>query len=136
MEKLALDAADVAFSKNASAVRPLHVFESGIIKVFVCGYESPKEDALTSPFLEGDLKVWLGAVDVYEGHQEGWDGDLCTSEDFGDEGCERGVVGMAGDGATPFGRRGTAHCIIDGVCGAIDDILDDGPGELDLEEVE
>lgn len=136
MEKLALDAADVAFSKNASAVRPLHIFESGIIKVFVCGYESPKEDALTSPFLEGDLKVWLGAVDVYESHQEGWDGDLCTSEDFGDEGCERGIVRMTGDGATPLGRRGTAHCIIDGVCGAIDDILDDGPGELDLEEVE
>lgn len=73
LEKFTLDAADVAFAENAGAVRPLHIFECGIIKVFVCNYESPKENALTSPFLEGDLKVRLGAVDVYEGDQEGWD---------------------------------------------------------------
>lgn len=102
MEKFALDATGVAFSENAGAERPLHIFEGRIIKVFVSYYESAKEDTFTSPFLEGNLKMGLGTVDVHEGDQEGWDRYLCTSEDFGHEGCERGVVRVAGDRATPM----------------------------------
>lgn len=136
MEVLAFDTADVALSKYTSAERPMCVFEGRIIQVLASNDERAKENTFAGPLLECNLEVGLGAVDVHESDQERRDRHLCASEDIGRKGGERAVVGVAREGPPTLGRGRTPHCIVDCVCHSVDDILDDGPGQLDLEELE
>ena len=117
VEELTLDAADVTLAEDASAECPVDILECGVIQVLrrgtrkESGYESmtsmvstylvgedecAEEDALVGPLLEGDLDVWLGTLDVYEGDEEGRNLDLCLVEDVCDELEELGVFRMPG----------------------------------------
>lgn len=66
IQKLALDAPNVALAKNAGADRPVDVLQRGVIEVFGSDDEGAKEDTLQCPLLEGNVEVGLGPVDVYE----------------------------------------------------------------------
>ncbi|KAJ2957462.1 hypothetical protein NUW54_g14596 [Trametes sanguinea] len=98
VEELAFYPADVALAEDPRAKCPVHVLERGVVQTYLVGEDKcAEEDALVCPLLEGDLDVWLGAVDVDEGDEEGGDLDLCLVDDVCDELEELRVFRVAGD---------------------------------------
>ena len=99
--ELTLDAADVTHAEDPRAQRPVNVLKRGIVQVLeermcearhdveretylVSEDECAEEDALVGPLLERNLNVWLGPLDVDEGHEEGQDLDLRLGDDVRD----------------------------------------------------
>lgn len=97
VEEFAFYAANVTLAKDASTECPMDVLESRVIAVLftrgkvrsatsvqkiiegrrggthlVSKDECTQEDTFAGPLLEGDLKMWLCAVDVHECYEEDW----------------------------------------------------------------
>jgi len=100
VQELAFNAAAITLAEHASTQRPVNVFESGIIEILARNHYGAKKDALTRPFLERDLKMRPGSIDVDERNEDGGDVDLSTGEDIGDEGDKCSVFRAARESAT------------------------------------
>jgi len=125
VQELALDAAHITLAKHTGAERPVDIFESRVIEILACHHDCAKKDALACPFFEGDLEMRFCSIDVDERDKDGWDGDLCTSEDVMDKGDKGGMFGAARVSTTAARGRGAIHGVIDCVYDSVDDIFDD-----------
>jgi hypothetical protein len=103
VQELAFNAANITLAEHARTERPVNVFESGIVKILARNHYGAKKDALTRPFLERDLKMRLGSIDVDERNEDGRDVDFSTGEHIVDEGGKCGMFRAARDSATAMG---------------------------------
>jgi hypothetical protein len=135
IQKLALDAPNVALAKDAGADRPVDVLQRRIVQIFGSDDEGAKKDALQCPLLEGNVEVGLGPVDVYKRRQDDWGSDLRADYDVGHE-CRERLDLARGSGAGLVGRGGgAAHGVVNSFDDSSDNIVYDCGGKLEVEEV-
>jgi hypothetical protein len=64
LEELPLDSANVPWTKEICAHRPVHVLESRVIEIFAGHNDSTEENTFMCPFLKLDVHVGFGSLDV------------------------------------------------------------------------
>lgn len=61
--------------------------------IYLAGKDNgTQEDTLASPFLQLNVEMWFGTVDINKRCEYDWDGDFSPFEDVCDESCKGSVL--------------------------------------------
>jgi hypothetical protein len=133
VEVFPFDATNVSLAENASAHRPVDIFECGIVEVLWRHNECSQKYAFQSPLFQTDMQMVLCSLDVYEGDKKCRHGHFGAFEHTGNELCEFDVLWTF---EMFLGGRRTTKGIIDSVDDDIHCIADYIFGDLDINELE
>lgn len=110
IEEFTLDAADVALAEDTRADSPVDVLQRRIVQVLNTNHmlvrctnkelqptathlrsnnKSTEENTFASPFLECDVEMGLGALEIDKGREDNWHLNLCAFDHVVDAGSER-----------------------------------------------
>lgn len=87
------------------------------------------------PFLKSNMKMRLSTSNVDKSSEEGGHGDFSASDDIRSECGKFDQLWVASGGASSIRGRGAAHCVVDCFYNSIDNIVDDLPRDLEVNEL-